>query len=304
MSNDLDARARQAASNLKSTMSTAELSSVPPGTPPPRRRVLIAVLRPAWIVALLLIGSAVGVAMVLDSSPSPTTVPPTTPTTLAATTTVASTVTTEASPPSTAAAVVPITPTTTTEAPDTEPPPLEITSPEDGAELEEKTITFAGTTEPGARVFAGKYEADVDVEGKWHIVLILGEGKNVARFVARDEAGNESEASVTVYYVTPTTTTTEPTTTTTEKELAEFTAHFTYGSCSTFPPYDVYYGTGQPGSIVEITSEYGAKSVEVGAEGNWEAQVFFETAPPNEPFGVRISDEYGRVAEFEFVYTP
>lgn len=303
MSRDLDTRARRAASNLRDAMSDAQLSSVPPGAPR-RRRALIAVLRPAWVVALLLVGSAVGLAMVLDSSPAPTptTEAPATTTTVIVTTTVAPTVTTEPAPPTTAA-VVPVAPPTT-EARDTEPPPLAITSPENGAEFEKKTITFAGTTEPGARVFAGKYEADVDGEGNWHIALILSEGKNVARFVARDEAGNEADASVTVYYVAPTTTTTKPETPTTEKKLAAFTANQSYGSCSETPPFDVFYGTGEPGSWVDITSEYGSAELQVGENGQWEKKVYFETAPAGTPFGVRIADQYGRVVEFEFVYTP
>jgi hypothetical protein len=165
--------------------------------------------------------------------------------------------------------------------------------------LGETTVNFAGTTEPGARVFAGKYQADVDSAGNWQIVLIIGEGSTVARFVARDEAGNESHASVTVYYVMPTTTTTII-----EKEIAEFTAYSTFGSCSETPPYDVYYGTGEPGSQVQVTSEHGSGSVEVGEEGNWEVKVFFEGAPPAEAFLVTVSDEFGRKAKFEFIYTP
>jgi hypothetical protein len=306
MSRDLDTRARQAAANLKAAISEATLTSVPPGTPR-RRRVLVAVLRPAWIVALLLIGSAVAVAMVLDSSPPTETIPPTPNTTIVTPTTVArmspSTVAPE-SAPATAAAVVPVDPTTTTVAPDTEPPLLEITSPEEGAEFEEKTITFAGVTEPGARVFAGKYEADVDTEGNWHIVLKLGDGKTVARFVARDAAGNESEASVTVYYLTPTTTTTKPEPTTTEKELAAFTANQKYETCSDTPPFNVYYGTGEPGSWVDITSDYGSAELVVGENGEWLTDnVYFQEAPPGN-LGVRIADQYGRVVEFEFVYTP
>lgn len=300
MSHDLDTRARRAATNLNTAVSDAELKSVAPGTPKPRRP-LVAVLRPAVLVALLAIGSAVGMAVVLDSSPASTTVPP------APTTTIVppSTVATEPTPPATIAVVpvpvpVPVA-TTTTVVADVEPPPLTITSPEDGAHLDETTVTFAGTTEPEARVFAGKYEADVDSTGKWQIVLIIGEGSTVARFVARDQAGNESHASVTVYYVMPTTTTTIVEK---EKEIAEFTAHSTFGSCSETPPYDVYYGTGEPGSLVQVTSEFGSGSVEVGEEGNWEVKVFFEEAPPAEGFLVTVSDEFGRKAKFEFIYTP
>jgi len=305
MSNELDTRARQAAADLKAAMAEAELTSVPPGAPVPRG-LLVAALRPAWVIALLLVGSTVGVAMMLDSSPAPTTIPPTTvPVVVTTTVTIPpATFGIEPSPPTTPAVAAPLPPVTTMVAADTEPPLLEVTSPEEGAEMEEKTITFAGITEPGARVFAGKYEADVDAEGNWHIVLILSEGANRAKFVARDAAGNESEASVTVYYVAPTTTTTEPTTTTTEKKPAEFSASATFGSCSETPPYDVYHGTGEPGSLVTVSSEFGSGSVEVGAEGQWEKKVFFETAPPGEPFVVRVSDEYGRAKEFEFVYQP
>ena len=304
MSRDLDARARQAAANLKAGIAAAALASAPPGKTT-RRRVISAVLRPAWIVALLLLGSAVAAAMVVDSVPASTTVPPATTTTILTASTAAPAAVIEPSPP-TVVPVVPVVPVapTTTAARDTEPPLLEITSPEDGAEFAKKTITFAGVTEPGARVVAGKYEAEVEPSGEWHIVLVLGEGKTVARFIARDAAGNESEASVTVYYVTPTTTPTEPTTTTTVKELAEFSANSTFGSCSETPPYDVYYGTGEPGSLVQITSEYGSGSLEVGENGEWEKKVFFETAAPGKTFVVLVSDEFGRKASFEFVYNP
>ncbi len=293
MSRDLDTRARQAAAGLKAVMEKAELTSTPPMAPTPKRGMFVAGLRPALVVGLLAIGSAVGVALMLDSTPAP----PATTTTIAVTTTQAPVTTTVPAGPTTifVAPVAPV--TTTTVAPDLEPPDLVITSPENGAHFSEKTITFAGITEPGARVFAGKYEADVDSEGNWSIVLILSEGANKASFTARDEAGNESEASVTVFYDVETTTTTV-------NELAKFTAEATYGSCSLTPPYDVYHGTGEPGSLVTITSEYGSGSVEVGLEGGWEKQVFFETAPPNVTFVVTVIDEFGRQAQFEFVYLP
>ncbi len=300
MSRDLDARARRAVDNLKKAMDKAELTSVSPGIARPRRP-FFAVLRPALIVGLLVVSSAVGVALVRDSSPPSPVIPPST-TTTSVTTTLAPTSTT-APAPTTSVYVVPDPSTTTTLVPpDTEPPHLLITSPEDGAELEEKTLTFEGVTEPGAKVFAGKYEADVDALGNWHIVLILNEGSNVARFTARDAAGNESTAAVTVYYVVEAPTTT--TTTVVEKEPAEFTAYSQFGSCSETPPYDVYYGTGEPGSTVEISSEYGSGSVVVGENGNWEKKVIFEEAPAGKPFLVHVSDAFGRKAKFEFVYLP
>lgn len=297
MDRDLDTRARRAADNLRAAMDSAELTALPPGTAA-RRRPFFAVLRPALIVGLLVVSSAVGLALVRDSSPPPQ-IPATTATTSVATTLPPTTTTVPT--PTTSLYVAPAPKTAPTVVPDTEPPHLEITSPEDGAELEEKTVTFEGVTEPGARVFAGKYEADVDSSGNWHIVLILNKGSNVARFVARDAAGNESQAAATVYYVVE-----SPTTTTTvaEKELAEFSAFSQFGSCSETPPYDVYYGKGEPGSVVKITSEYGSASVEVGEDGKWEKKVVFESAPADVPFVVRAGDEFGRQTEFEFVYKP
>lgn len=294
MSRDLDARGRNAASGLKSAVQAAELTSTAP-VPVRARRPLVAVLRPAIVLALLLVGAAVGVAVVRDSSPPATTVPAVVPSSVG-------------EPAESLAEPEPVTPTTayvpptttappTTVAPDTEAPHLEITSPEDGATLEKEAVTFEGITEPGARVFSGRWEAEVSESGEWHIVLILSEGANTARFTAKDASGNESEASITVHYA-------PKTTTTTVKELAEFKAYATFGSCAETPPYDIYHGKGEPGSMVFITSEYGSGSVEVNAEGHWEKKVIFESAPENETFVVTVSDEFGRSKQFEFIHEP
>jgi hypothetical protein len=182
---------------------------------------------------------------------------------------------------------------TTTAAPrDTTPPVLAITAPADGARLDEKVVRFAGTTEPGARVTAGKYEADVDREGSWSLVLVLFEGSNRVLFRATDEAGNEATARITVTYDKPAE---EP------PPGVEFTAHSTYGSCSEDPPYDIYYGTAKPGSKVTITSEYGSGNVYADGEGNWELKVYFPEAPHEVPFLVSVKDQFGHSKRFEFV---
>jgi hypothetical protein len=200
--------------------------------------------------------------------------------------------------------VTPSAPPTTEVAVDTVPPLLTITSPGEGAELEEKIVTFRGLTEPGAQVFAGRYEAEVDPEGNWELVLVLSEGPNTARFTARDAAGNEAQAAVTVSYLSPTTTTAETTTTTTEpeKELAAFEAFATFGVCTETPPYDVYYGSGEPGSKVYVESDFGSGMTEVNGEGGWEIKVEFPEAEPGATFLVKVSDQYGRQKSFEFRY--
>lgn len=297
MSRDLDARARQATAGLKETVEAAEFTSKPP-VPAKRSRPLVAVLRPVIVMALLLVGAAVGVAVVMDSSPPATTIPVVPTTTAIVPTTLAGVIPVDPEPAPPTTAYVPPEPTTSLAA-DVEAPFIEVTSPEDGAEFETKTVTFAGLTEPGARVFAGRWEAEVESSGEWHIVLILSEGANTARFTASDAAGNEAEASVKVYYVPG------ETTTTTVKELAEFTAEATFGSCSDTPPWDIYHGKGQPGSLVNITSEYGSASVEVGENGKWEKKVIFsDETPLGTPFLVTITDEFGRSKQFEFVHKP
>jgi hypothetical protein len=253
----------------------------------------------------LVIGSAIGVALVLDASPTPTDMTePVAPTT-ATTPTVATTV--PYVPPTTSVGVTPVAPPTTAAA-DSVPPSLVITYPSEGSTVDEKMIIFTGTTEPGARVFAGRYEAEVATSGEWHILLVLSEGANLARFTAQDAAGNETSASVTVIYAAPapvTTTTPKSETPTTAKEdLAEFSANATFGSCAETPPFDVYHGTGQPGSTVFVTSEHGSGSVEVGPEGHWQVEVTFATAPAGVVFPVKVSDEFGRKVTLEFVYTP
>lgn len=208
----------------------------------------------------------------VTTPPEPVVVPPTT---------LAESTTTSAAP-------------ATTPAPDLEPPPLTITFPQPGHVSETKTIRFEGTTEAGATVTAGRYAADVDAEGNWSITLVLGEGTTTARFVATDAAGNSSTASVAVEFAPPATATTKP------AEVAPFKAFFTWGECAIDPPYDEYYGKGEPGSTITVTSPYGGGSTVVKESGEWYVKVEFPEAPSNKTFVVKVIDSLGRKAAFEF----
>ena len=86
---------------------------------------------------------------------------------------------------------------------DTTPPRLAIGYPKDGAVFAEKRIRFSGTTEPGSTVTVGEYDAKIDDEGNWSLILTLLEGGNRAVFRATDAAGNEQTARITVYYEAP-----------------------------------------------------------------------------------------------------
>ena len=285
MSLDLDTRARRAAENLKALVDAAPLAT--PARRRPARR-----WRATAGAVLVVAASTAAAAVVLDTIPSPDALPvqtaPTTPTTTSATV-----------PTTTAVTGLPATV-------DATPPALAITYPADGAVLADKVVTFRGTTEPGAAVFAGPYQAEVGPDGSWSLVLVLSEGSNRVRFQAWDAAGNRAAAEVTVVWAPPTTTTSSPSTTTkaptttTKTQPADFAAFATFGECSESPPYDIYYGVGEPGTKVSVKSKYGGGSAEVGADGKWEVTVFFPDAPLGEPILVTVADEFGRQKTFEF----
>jgi hypothetical protein len=134
-------------------------------------------------------------------------------------------------------------------------------------------------------------------------VLILGSAVGFALVV--EPTVIESTTSTTAIAEVTTTATTVPATmTTTKQELAPFDANATFGSCSEEPPFDIYYGVGEPGSMISVQSEFGSGTTTVNGEGHWEIQVFFPEAPPDEGFLVKVIDEFGRKETFEFVFLP
>jgi hypothetical protein len=181
------------------------------------------------------------------------------------------------------------------------PPGLEILFPENNQHFEKKEVVFEGRTEPGAKVFAGKYQADVNGDGGWRIVLYLSPGANGVSFRAKDAAGNVSEDSINVW-LDVTTTTTEPKEDGDDGEEHhwEFSAKAAFGQCEENPPFDVYFGTGKPGDTIKITSEYGSGTTTVHDNGEWEVKVYFETAPVGEVFGVKVRDSFDHSKMFEF----
>lgn len=69
----------------------------------------------------------------------------------------------------------------------------------------------------------------------------------------------------------------------------EWSAFQVHGTGDATPPYDVFYGTAQPGSIIIISSPYGGRDKLVGESGNWEVKVYFPDAPVGEPFQVWVT---------------
>jgi hypothetical protein len=192
-------------------------------------------------------------------------------------------------------------PTTTTTKVETDstPPKIEILHPADGQVFEKKEVVFEGIAERGARVFAGRYEADVKDDGSWRIVLVLSPGANHATIKAQDAAGNVGSDSVTVVYQPPVKE--EP-----KSEQGQdwkFSAYQVYGECAENPPYDVFHGTGKPGARIVVGSEFGEGVTEVNDHGEWEVRVYFPEAPAGKTFAVKVRDDFGNKKIFEFTRT-
>ena len=169
------------------------------------------------------------------------------------------------------------------------PPKLTITSPADGAHFGEKKLTYTGVTEPGARVFAGEWEADVLEDGEWHIVLVLSAGKNVTTFTAKDAAGNRTKATVAVYLDAA------------DVSDQMFTAHQKYGTSS--EPWEKFYGTAAPGTKIELVSKYGnARMVTEGRE--WLLKLHFDGLKEAATVPIVLETSTGKRMEFTFNYRP
>lgn len=173
---------------------------------------------------------------------------------------------------------------------DTTPPRFAITSPANESETHERVIVVSGAVEPGAKVFYGDRRAHVEGD-HWKIEVELEKGKNVLSFKAVDEAGNWTKRSVTVWLVRD------------DVPDYEFRAAQKYGSCGEPVPYDVFYGKGEPESVIEVTSEYGGGRVEVGESGEWKIKVYFEGSPFGETFKVTVHASTGEEAHFTFTNT-
>ncbi|MGB7859235.1 MAG: hypothetical protein WBM90_01930 [Acidimicrobiia bacterium] len=198
------------------------------------------------------------------------------------------------------------------------PPAIEILYPVDGQVFETREVVFEGTSEAYARVFFGEKAAVVTEPGSWRIVLKLDKGENHIEATALDRSGNKATDSVTVIVQIPEEPKKEEPKPEPKKEEPkeqpkeepkedhvewEFSAHQLYGACSENPPYDVFHGTGKPGTLIVIEAEFGRKTTEVHENGEWEAKIFFEGAPIGEAFPVWVVDKFGHEKVFEFVHT-
>ena len=198
---------------------------------------------------------------------------------------------------------------------DAVPPALDVLEPVDGAVVASAKVTFSGTTEPGSRVAVGEYEATVDAEGRWSLLLIAAEGANTVTFEATDAAGNTTVRTTSVTYRPPAATkdtTTAPTGEqagtekagsekagtggSTEKDQQQqpgdstLTASQASDRLTAAPHTGRYSGTAAPGAKVAVVSEHGTGYAWADDAGRWEVWVDF-TPPGGEttfPVTVRL----------------
>ena len=174
---------------------------------------------------------------------------------------------------------------------DTTPPKLAILRPDDGAHTNDETITVKGETEPGAVVTYGSYWADMDDAGFWAIRIKLDIGRNVLVFHATDEAGNTSEASITVIRD-------EPKPKPEPEPEHKFTAHQKWEAVDGEPVVNKYYGTAEPDTKIYVASEYGKAETKADKNGEWYVAVTFKETECNTSWKVVVEASSGHRAEF------
>jgi hypothetical protein len=88
-------------------------------------------------------------------------------------------------------------------APDTTPPIITVTQPQEGTSTNRSSIWVSGTTEPDASVSVNGVVASVAVNGSFGLRLALAPGSNTITVRAWDASGNTATATVNVTYVDP-----------------------------------------------------------------------------------------------------
>ena len=87
--------------------------------------------------------------------------------------------------------------------PDTTPPALALSSPEDGIEIDINSVTVSGTTEPGSDLDVNGARATVKDDGSFSLDIFLVPGENTIVVTSTDASGNSATETRTVTYTDP-----------------------------------------------------------------------------------------------------
>ena len=165
---------------------------------------------------------------------------------------------------------------------------IEVLFPHEGQEFDDKSVVFEGEVEPGAKVYAGDYQADVTESGAWRIVLFLSPGSQTVKFKAIDPAGNIATDTVTVSLAGK------------EVKNHNFTINQKY--FESHEPFEKFYGTGNPGVGILAQSEYGTEDARVGENGEWWLPVEFGGLTETTTFPITITTTEGFSGTYWFTY--
>lgn len=169
-------------------------------------------------------------------------------------------------------------------------PAVAVLDPADGATVTSEKVTFSGTTEPGARVAVGDFDAVVDEDGRWSLLLVAAPGTNTVTFVATDAAGNAGSTTVTVDY--------EPAGSAEgrdddrsgvdETAPTPLTATQQSDVLGSAPHTNTYTGTAAPGAKVAVVSKHGTGYGWADDAGRWQVVVDFDPPPGETTFPVTV----------------
>ncbi|MFP5309456.1 MAG: hypothetical protein ACLGIR_07755 [Actinomycetes bacterium] len=179
-------------------------------------------------------------------------------------------------------------------------PSVTILAPADGSTQGSKEVALEGTATPGARVHVGPWEADVDADGRWRLVLVLAKGTTTITVVAETDAG-EARDTVTVTYAPPVAAPkpapkpgSETGSKTGSKTGSGTKDGGTTPGATTFsasqdasvaegdPPSMTYRGTAPAGAAVKVFSDWGHTVTTAGSDGRWVATLTLSGAPYGE----------------------
>ena len=151
---------------------------------------------------------------------------------------------------------------------------------------------FWGTGQPGTKITAssefGGASTEVGTHGEWELKVHFESEPGTTFAVTISDTSGHSKV---FEFTNP------------QRATVEFSANQKYGSCSEELPYDVFYGTADPGSTIWVESAFGSGSTTAGDKGHWEIRVDFPDAPIGEAFEVVVESSDGGRKVFTFKAT-
>lgn len=165
---------------------------------------------------------------------------------------------------------------------------IEITNLHNEQKVDDAEIKVWGVVSQPATVTVNGRKATVTDGLEWYVYVPLEPGWNRIVATAVNDHG-EAKDVVEIFRVTD--------------KTYEFTANQKFGSCGEAVPYDVFWGTAKPGTVITVVSEYGSADTVTGETGHWELRVEFPEAPFFQEFKVKVKASTGEIAVFTFVRT-